>query len=472
MKQFSIKPSVAALAAAFLLGASCSHAGPLQAQMDQVFNSMTNVTAPGVYETQRRGVLTAGSAYVRNKIVDTQIAAFAPPSWKAGCGGIDFFAGSFSFINADQFVQLLRSVASNAVGYAFQIALDNVCTPCSTYMNTLQDKIQKLNEYAGNSCQLAQGLVNDMADGIDFNRKNKEHNKASLLGMTEGFMDGFMETGGKDSAGQAAKDENTSKELYGNLVWKELQNNQVAKWFVTTLGSDRPVNEMLMSITGTVIVSKPKEATDSTGNAKGNASDLSFVEPKLHLTDLVEGGEVELWMCESDECMRPTASKETIDSLKDLIQTMLTGGNGSVGIINKYANPNDGYKFTDKEKALLAIIPDAAGALLRNLSLNSPGGAMQLAEKLSYAIAIQETYTLMNDLMNAVSAAIGSSKMGEAEKMVGRLDQARITMNAEFSALANKYPTMAEIIRDYHYLNMVVRKADVMYRTSETAKTN
>ena len=97
---------------------------------------------------------------------------------------------------------------------------------------------------------------------------------------------------------------------------------------------------------------------------------------------------------------------------------------------------------------------------------------MQLAEKLSYAIAIQETYTLMNDLMNAVSAAIGSSKMGEAEKMVGRLDQARIKMNAEFSALANKYPTMAEIIRDYHYLNMVVRKADVMYRTSETAKTN
>ena len=120
MKKFAIKRSTAALAAAVLLGSSASQAGPLQAQMDQVFNSMTNVTAPGVYETQRRGVLTAGSVYVRNKIVDTQIAAFAPPSWKAGCGGIDFFAGSFSFINADQFVQLLRSVASNAVGYAFK----------------------------------------------------------------------------------------------------------------------------------------------------------------------------------------------------------------------------------------------------------------------------------------------------------------------------------------------------------------
>ena len=87
--------------------------GALQSQMDSVFDSMINVTRPGVFEGQRRGVVSAGSVYVRNKIVDTNVVTFVPPSWKGGCGGIDFFGGSFSFIDADQFIQLMRAVASN-----------------------------------------------------------------------------------------------------------------------------------------------------------------------------------------------------------------------------------------------------------------------------------------------------------------------------------------------------------------------
>ena len=103
-------------------------AGGLQNKMDAVFNDMSNVSRPGVFETQRRGVLSGGSAYVRSPIMNTELVNLQAPSFKAGCGGIDFFGGSFSFINADQFVQLLRSVASNAKGYAFQIALDIACS--------------------------------------------------------------------------------------------------------------------------------------------------------------------------------------------------------------------------------------------------------------------------------------------------------------------------------------------------------
>ena len=44
--------------------------GALQSQMDSVFDSMINVTRPGVFEGQRRGVVSAGSVYVRNKIVE------------------------------------------------------------------------------------------------------------------------------------------------------------------------------------------------------------------------------------------------------------------------------------------------------------------------------------------------------------------------------------------------------------------
>lgn len=49
-------------------------AGGLQNKMDAVFNDMSNVSRPGVFETQRRGVLSGGSAYVRSPIMNTELS--------------------------------------------------------------------------------------------------------------------------------------------------------------------------------------------------------------------------------------------------------------------------------------------------------------------------------------------------------------------------------------------------------------
>ncbi len=137
-------------------GFSSMSQASLQLEMNQLFGSMTNTTAPGVFESQRRGVISGGSVVVRNRIMIENLVSMVPPSFQAGCGGIDMFAGSLSFVNADQFVRLLRSVAANAKGYAFQLALSAMCEKCSQHMETLQKKIQQLNEYFGNSCQMAQ----------------------------------------------------------------------------------------------------------------------------------------------------------------------------------------------------------------------------------------------------------------------------------------------------------------------------
>ncbi|MCV5433856.1 conjugal transfer protein TraH, partial [Escherichia coli] len=87
------------------------------------------------------------------------LVSFAPPSWKAGCGGVDLFGGWIFLINADQIVQLLRAVAANAKGYAFQLALDNVFPDGAKWIENFQKKVQALNQHLGNSCQLAQGFV-------------------------------------------------------------------------------------------------------------------------------------------------------------------------------------------------------------------------------------------------------------------------------------------------------------------------
>ena len=198
--------------------------GALQSQMDSVFDSMINVTRPGVFEGQRR------------------------------CGGIDFFGGSFSFIDADQFIQLMRAVASNAAGYAFQLALDNTCTQCMTYINDLKRIIQALNQYAGNSCQLAQGIVNDLAPA----KWEKSRSDASIKGVAQGlFPDIFAansEKDGKSAMSTAASDPNISKEVFGNVVWQTLQKQNVAAWFTTSFSNKYEGYELLMSMTGTSVM--------------------------------------------------------------------------------------------------------------------------------------------------------------------------------------------------------------------------
>lgn len=153
-----------------------------------MFGEMSNITNPGVFETQRRGVISGGSIYVRNPMMTTSLVNLQMPSWKAGCGGIDLFGGSFSFINADQFVQLLRTVAANAKGYAFQVALDIACPQCMTWINNLQAKIQELNNLSANSCQLANGIVNDVASAAI----GKRYGDYSLTGTMTGLYDDFL----------------------------------------------------------------------------------------------------------------------------------------------------------------------------------------------------------------------------------------------------------------------------------------
>jgi hypothetical protein len=87
-------------------------------QMTAMFNTMLNYTEPTAHLGQRRGVLTGGSLNARNRIMNESLWHFVPPSFDAGCGGIDLFAGSFSFLSAEQFQNLLRAIAANAAGYA------------------------------------------------------------------------------------------------------------------------------------------------------------------------------------------------------------------------------------------------------------------------------------------------------------------------------------------------------------------
>ena len=180
--------TVMSLALAIAAGTSAQGAGPadgIDTQMQSLFNTMVNVTNPSANMGQRRGVFSGGSFVARNRIMNESIFNIVPPSFEAGCGGIDLFAGSFSYISGAQFQQLLRSIAANAPGYAFQVALENMCPDCMRQLSDLQKKLQALNQGFANSCQLAHGIVNDVASAFDLKHKDD----TSLLGMAKGLGD-------------------------------------------------------------------------------------------------------------------------------------------------------------------------------------------------------------------------------------------------------------------------------------------
>ena len=155
-----LKQAVAALLACTLPLTSAK--ADVGSSMDSFLNDVggaANVTGPTAFEGQSAGYYSLGNVWTRFPQKTTSIANLQLPRARAGCGGIDIFAGSFSFINASEIVAMLKAVANNAVGFAFSLAIDTVCPECSKIMQEFSQKAQLMNNLNINSGEMAQGLV-------------------------------------------------------------------------------------------------------------------------------------------------------------------------------------------------------------------------------------------------------------------------------------------------------------------------
>jgi conjugative transfer pilus assembly protein TraH len=136
---------------------------PVRADIQDGLDDMFMVTGqePAVYESQRRGGVTMGTFRVRSPINSINLVNLTAPEIRAGCGGIDLYGGSFTFINTDQFRQILRQIGANALGYAFKLALATMCQECDKILTGLQDMMNQFTRMNVDSCRWAQGMVND-----------------------------------------------------------------------------------------------------------------------------------------------------------------------------------------------------------------------------------------------------------------------------------------------------------------------
>lgn len=80
------------------------------------------------------------------------------PKFSVGCNGIDIGFGSLSFLNFDELVEKLKGIAAAAPSFAFKMAIDTVCSQCSTIMNDLEQIVNEINSMSIDSCSVAQNL--------------------------------------------------------------------------------------------------------------------------------------------------------------------------------------------------------------------------------------------------------------------------------------------------------------------------
>ena len=118
-----------------------------------------NVTGPSAYQGQSAGYYSMGSVWSRFPQKNIQPFNIQLPHARAGCGGIDLFAGSFSFINTAELVAMLKATANNALGFAFKLAIDTISPEIGKVMDELAQKVQQMNQMNISSCETAQALV-------------------------------------------------------------------------------------------------------------------------------------------------------------------------------------------------------------------------------------------------------------------------------------------------------------------------
>lgn len=389
-----------------LLTAPGAHAN-LRSEMDQMLDGMSNYTEPGIYRSQRRGVIAGGAYNMRSPIRNANLLSVVPPSFEAGCGGIDLFGGSFSYINSDRLVQLLRSVASNAVGYSFQVALNAMCPSCLQTIENLQKKLQSLNELSANSCQLAQGLVTDTAAAIQGSLDKENSKIAQTAGNWGDTFKSFFDWGASpespSSAAKSTAPAETERRIEGNLVWNALNDQNVASWYTH---GDKQLLEAILSLTGSIVVGPPTGAADGEGRSNQITRLPSL---QLGVKELIYGGEVRMYQCDTAvRCLNPTIQNVDFDGFKTLVEQLLLGGKYegssteySGGLIYKMHNPA-AYPFASAaEKGFLAALPEDYGSLIRNLAALDRGAAYLFVSESSGYLALDMARLLLAQLMKA-----------------------------------------------------------------------
>ena len=263
--------------------------GNASADIGDALDSMYVATGnePAIYDSQRRMGFDAGYLRLRSPVITYNVVNFSPPRFDVGCGGLDLYGGSFSFINAEQFRQMLRQIGANALGYAFKLALSSMCHDCAANLTQMMnDMAEKINLQV-DTCKWGAGLAINGAESLGFKVDEKYKKEAAGDGSFDDVQAAwnslFSDPGTDKDAGDTSG-ANPAKNEYGNWTWNALRETDAGGRFAFVAGNIGH-DELLMNIAGTMMLRAP--AVCDAGAPTGDLLKLKI--PRLSYKELKEG---------------------------------------------------------------------------------------------------------------------------------------------------------------------------------------
>lgn len=460
-----------AIAAAVALTMAITPAqASLQDALDGMF--MSNVTSAGAYNSQTRGGFVGGGAALRTPVRNINLAAFDPPRFSAGCGGIDLYGGSFTFINADQLTALFRQIASNAVGAAFKLAIDAINPQLGKIMEDFQNKLQSLNSMFKNTCAISSQIVKSFTDPsarkelADTASNAANTARGAVTDLFTGISNIFSQPNSASKTASAAGDCDSC----GNLVWKALSDSNAGQYLgnPTTGAEANPAmaNQIVMSLLGTVIM--PGQQPDQTNPDSSPKPQVGTEKPHvLTLFDLRDGSgkkPLNYYSCMGEEgreqCLNPTETNLVFDGTLGYTNRMLFGapsGNDGVqassivGLLSSCSAADCG--FTNEHKAFINAVSAPALKMLRDVQ-SSPGAmvvvAQQLAPVIADELAAQYGEAALKAARSAFSGVKGVTKPKEVTQRERDLFQEWITIRKIVADQSQR------VLAAKHYVDIVV----------------
>lgn len=368
----------------------------LNKDLNQFFGQLgvsSHVDSAEVYNGQRAGYMTGGGLMTRNRVVDTQFASVNLPKFDAGCGGIDIFAGGFSFINHKQLIQALKSIASNAVGYSFLLGLETTSPQVANIMKQLQTWSNNINSIGINSCDTATSLMGAAWPKQTAAKQQICRSQNGKKGVFSDYVlarhqcaqsDEFERTMDAWAADEDERYKDVLKEEY-NLAWSVIQRNSF-------LSKNRNLAELFMSLVGTVISRKAKGALVM-------ETWPALVNEENFLRALVEGGSTTAYSCadsKDEKCLNLVTQTLPItpqQSWLGKIQGML------IGMQNKILDDNP---LGQEEKDFLAKTKPAVYRIVNVLTAYKKGPCPIDLYQVSEVIAMDMLLSTLREVVEVV----------------------------------------------------------------------
>ena len=402
-----------AMLAATLAPASANVGG----DMNTFFSDMdgaANASGPAAYQGQSAGYYTLGSVWTRFPQKTVYPANLQLPKVRAGCGGIDIFAGSFSFINASEFVAMLKAVANNAIGFAFKLAIDSISPQIGGVIDEMQDIANKINQFNMNSCEQAAALVGNVWPQEDL----ASQSICEAIGTSQGiFSDAARARHGCGQGGQrtstitGASDPALKALAPGpkNYAWDMIKHSPLAS-------ESEQTRELIMTLIGTIIV--PQRVSDD------DQPNIQYVGGQVGpiLDALLDGTQsVTILDCsDSDKCLglgTQTLAPLGGDALTPHVRRL---------IISMSDKIRSDTALTAEEQQLLGL---ASIPLYKVLAVQAASGFRLSSgeiDSLAEITSIDLLNALLSELLDQVAAARGGLvNQGDAAKIEQFMTQLR-----------------------------------------------